>query len=432
MEKNIRSNFSFTEIEKKIDSKSLYALIFITIIISLFFIQALRSYLPGVYVAMFHVAFGHDIFENALILLTLIFFVLPALTNTICKKVETSRVMVYSIYIIATARLLIAFHLPNLWQTILSGLIITFYAFFLSTLLTAWTEEEDQIESNHKILIIVFCIFCAFLIDYLIRTIGLTEDISLLPPGLIADFWYVTQYIWLFVQIPLSISCIYFTRTYFPSFSNENSEEKPEIGEETKKYSTLYSLIFIGIGAFLFLQFNLFLYPNMIAHYTGTNYYFNNVINIVSLIIAVFLILLVKRNILSNVKIIGILNGFMLFSLFLFLFLGTIPILNYIVVILISISIIVIYLNFYLLFAQMLNINFKWEKLKTISNAIAISFVFYVIFLVLHIFTTDWAYIIEAFKGFGPFIIFLVSVIYSISTLISITIKSKKEVENNE
>ncbi|MHA1488707.1 MAG: hypothetical protein ACTSRI_03515 [Promethearchaeota archaeon] len=428
MEKNIRSNFSFTEIEKKIDSKSLYALIFITIIMSLFFIQALRSYLPGVYVAMFHVVFGHDVFENALILLTIIFFVLPALTNTICKKVEKSRVMVYSIYIIAIARLLIAFHLPNLWQTILSGLIITFYGFFLSILLTTWTEEEDQIESNHKIIIIVFCIFCAFLVDYLIRTIGLTEDISLLPPGLIADFWYVTQYIWLFVQIPLTIVCVHYTRTLFPRFS---SKSKQNI-DEKESISTIYSLIFIGMGAFWFLQFNIFLYPNIISHYTETNYYFNNVINIVSLIIAVFLILLVKRNILSNVKIVGILNGFMLFSLFLFLFLGTIPILNYIVVILISISIIVIYLNFYLLFAQMLNINFKWEKLKTISNAIAISFAFYVIFLVLHIFTTDWAYIIEAFKGFGPFIILLVSVIFSISTLISITIKSKKEVENNE
>ena len=88
MEKKSSLEFSFDEIENQLKSKPFYILFFNLVILSLFFIQALRVFLPGVYVALSHVVFYENIGENLLILLTLVFFVIPALTNTICKKLK--------------------------------------------------------------------------------------------------------------------------------------------------------------------------------------------------------------------------------------------------------------------------------------------------------------------------------------------------------
>jgi len=416
MEKKSSSEFSFDEIENQLKSKPFYILFFNLIILTLFFIQALRVFLPGVYVALSHVVFYENIGENLLILLTLVFFVIPALTNTLCKKFGIMKVLMISIYVIAICRLLIAFHLPNIFQTIFSGLIVSVYGIFISTFLTLWIKDEKiAIHSSNKIVFVIFSILCSILLDYLIRTIGFSQDLSLSPPGINAEFWYVTQYVWLFFQIPLTIICIYFTRFYFPTFTI--SIKIAEKDDHNKK-STKNSLIFVGIGAFLFLLFNIFLYPNIIAHYTTTSYYINNILSIIAIIVVILIILRVRRDHLSNIKILAILNIVMILFISLFLYIGRI--LGYIAAIMASVSLIIMCIDFYLLFIRMSTIRFKWEKVKTISNAFAIGLVFYILFSVLHIFTINWAFIIGAFKGYGPVIVLLASLLLVISTIISV------------
>ena len=426
MIKKIRSDFSQAEIEKHMTSKSLFSLGFISVLMNLFFIQAMRAYIPGVYVAIFHVVFGEDIVQNLLVLLTLIFFFLPGLTIVICKRIEKRQLMILSIYIIAIVRLIMAFNLPSLWHTICSGLIIAFYGFFISTFLTLWIKEENNVETSHKIIIFFVLFSCAFICDYFIRTIGFTEDISLLVSGLIVD-WQISQYFWLIFQIPLSLSCVYIAYQQFPRFSEIRKKEKEEKKAVIKSY---YILIFIGMGLFIFLQFSLFLYPNVIAQYTSTNYFFNNILNIIALMVVICVVIYIKVDIISDIKIMSILNGFLLLSLFLFLFLGKLT--TYLASIFISISLVIIYLDLYLLIISMTRINFKWVEVKSISNIITISFLFYIIFLILHIFTTDWAYTIEAFQGLGPIILFLAGILFATSSLISIIIQQKKEVIRNE
>ena len=137
-----KSNFSFTEIEKKIGSKSLIALITINILINLFFIQSLRGFFPAIRIALFHVVFGKEVLVNLISLLTLIFLFLPGLTNTICKKIDKGRIMISSIYIIVIVRLLWAFHLPFNLEIIYSGIIIACYGFYMSIFLTVLIEEK--------------------------------------------------------------------------------------------------------------------------------------------------------------------------------------------------------------------------------------------------------------------------------------------------
>ena len=422
MSQDSKFDFSFSEIENSLKSRPFYTLFFNLVILSLFFIQALRAYVPGVYVAMFHVVFGHNLVENLFILLTLIFFVVPALTNTICKKIGIRRVLISSIYIIAISRLLIAFHLPNLWQTILSGIIIALYGMFISTFITLWVKDEStEIKMSNKIKMIIFSLLSAFLLDYLIRTIGFSQDISLLPPGLSAEFWYITQYLWLIIQVPLTVLCIYFTQLYFPRFTNVSDAEDYE---NSDRKSTVFSLIFIGIGMFLFLLFNLFLYPNIIAHYTKTSYYISNILSITALIVVILVILRVKMQNLANIKVSIILNSLLIIFLCLFLFMGAL--LTYVAIILASVSLIIIFVNLLVLFSSMATISFKWEKVKTISNSFAIGVSFYILFSVFHILSTDWAYVIAALKGFGPFVLILAGILLSASVLISIIINQRR------
>jgi hypothetical protein len=420
----IKANFSFFELEKKIGSKSLIALITINILINLFFIQGLRGFFPALRIALFHVVFGEEVLVNLLSLLALIFLFLPGLTNTICKKINKGRLMFSSIYIIVIVRFLWAFHLPFNLEMFYSGIIISCYGFYISTFLTLWIEESDDIGVDHKIVTIILSFFSAFLIDYLIRTIGYSQDISLLTPGLIAD-WSLTQYFWLIIQIPLTIFCIYYTKKHFPRFSIRTNAS-PQEESTDKNLKTLNSLIFAGIGMFLFLLFNLFLYPSGIGQFTNTNYSFNNILNIVAVMIVILILIYVKIEIISNKLIIGILNGFMILSLCLFFTIG--KELTYIASIFIFISLIVMYLNFYLLIIRLSKIKFKWEKVKTVSNGLTIGFAFLVLFSFLHAFTTEWAAIISAMRGLGSLIMIIAGTIFSISTIYAIIIKSNEEV----
>jgi len=411
--KKIKSNFSFTELKKDMGSKSLISLITVNTLISLIFIQGLRGFFPAIRIALFHVVFGEDVMVNFLPLLALIFLFLPGFTIVIRKKIDNNRTMIFSICAILIVRLIWAFPLPGNLETVYSGLIIMFYGFYLSTFLTSWLEERGDIKANQKMIVAIFSFFSAFLIDYLIRTIGFSQDISLITP-------------WLGIQIPLTILCIYLTIIHLPRFSTKNNTSSQEKGKENK-LGTQYSLIFSGIGMFLFLLFNLFLYPNGIGQFTNTNYFFNNIINIVSVMIAIYVLLFVKIEVISNKIIVIILNGFMILSLFLFFTIGNM--LMYAASILISISLIIMYLNVYLLFNRLSKISFKWEKVKTISNGITIGFAFLILFSFLHAFTTEWAAILAMFKGLGSLIMIVAGVIFSISTICAVLIKTNEEVE---
>lgn len=417
-------NFNFTETEHELGSKQLYVLLFILITLTLFFIQALRSYVPGVYVAMFHVVFGHDVMNNFLIIITLLFYFFPVLLPSISKRFGIKKVMKFSLNFTVISRVLLALHFPNIWQVILSGLIILFYCFFMSSFLTLWFEEASTLKQDHKIIIVIFCILCAFYIDYSIRILGFTQDLTLLPPGIAADYWFLTQYIWLVILIPLSIMIIFHTRFNFLKFSDTSNKWD----KKQAPVSSLYLLNFAGLGIFFFLMLNIFLYPNTIVLYTKTNYYFNVFINLIALLLSILIIFKFNRIILIKLNYIAIINCFMLISFFIIFFFENL--ISFFIYMLLLISLITIYVNFYILFSQMFFITFKWEKLKTISNIFAVSLTFYVLFLVLHILCTDWAYVLEILKGLGSFLVMMAGIIYTITTLISIQFNTKKGVEN--
>lgn len=397
---------------------SIQYILLLNCVLFLFFIQAIRNFIPPIYVAITHVVFGEDVITNLLMILNMFLILLPVLTLTIVKRTDKEILLKISAILISILRILISLQLSAAAMALFSGLLIAFYGIYLSTFLAIWVNGTDEVESSNKVIVFFLSVVGAFLIDYMIRTIGFTQDISLTTPALIAEYWYITQYLWLIIQIPLSLAVIFMTIKFFPSLSVEEYKS-----EKKDHHSSLISLIFSGIGMFLFLQFTIFLYPNAIAQHTGTDYSINTILNILAVSSLIPLFYLVDKKFWSNYVIIGILNAILILSYILFFAEANLPF--YLTSILMSTSLIIMYIDFFLLIVGLVNTKTKWEPIKTYSNAITIGLLFYLIFTVLHILTTEWATTVAALKGMGPIVIIIAGIVLALTTLTSIMVTKK-------
>jgi MFS family permease len=247
---------------------STLAYFLVPILTTLFFIEAFRAFVPGIYAALFHVVFQDPGWIGSLMtILALLFIFVPLFTNKLCKHFGQNRIYLLSIVVIAVARVLIACHLGSLIDTILAGLIIAFYGIFASIFLKRLVKNDLGMELKAKVSIFTVAFIATFLLDMLIRSIGLSADITLLTPHINPEIWYTIQYIWLAVQVPLSIILIGVTlKTKSHVFPDDLSEEVDEQRNEP------WVLNAAGLGMFLFLLFHVFLYANGIAEYTDTSY----------------------------------------------------------------------------------------------------------------------------------------------------------------
>jgi hypothetical protein len=408
---------AFPEMNEKINAKPLGSLIVVNILLNLFFIQGLRAFVPGIYSSMFHVVFGQEVVKNLLSLLSFLFIFLPGLSGVLIKIRGKTGLMYFSLWVVTLLRLALAFHLPPVFETVGAGLILAFWGFYISSFLSGWLEQKDGIAQDLKVSLFIVTFLCALLIDYFIRTLGLTQDLSLLPPGIVADYWYLTQYLWLLVQVLLTGIVIYLVRKYFPQLFM-----KSEAGSSEKKETGGKLFIGIGLGMFLFLLFNLLLYPNVIAMYTTTSYDLNNILSIAGLTLMIYLFWIKPPEFFLDFKKICVTNGVLLISLLLFLFFGTT--LQYIASILIQIALLALYVNFFNLvhLIGFFKGHSKHPQNGTTRIGVTITVAFFAnfIFNVLHIFSNDWAYTVRFFKNWGPPIILITGVIFAITSVLGI------------
>jgi MFS family permease len=376
----------------------LIAYLVVPLLATLFFIEAFRAYVPGLYIAMFHVVFQDPGWTGSLmILLTLILFFIPLFTNLLCNKFGQMKIYAISLVIIASARLFIALHLSSILETLLSGIIIAFYGVSISIFLKRLVENDLRMDLKAKVSIFTIVFIGAFLLDSVVRTIGFSLDISLVTAHLDPALWPSLQYLWLVVQIPLSLLLILFvirTRTILIPQEQKVTEDlsnKPWV------------LNAVGLGMFFFLIFNVFLYPNAIAQYTNTS---SAVINplLTGAIILILLYLLFSKTV-YNIKINLCFNLILLLALAAFLFLGKAS--PYPIAILMAFSVAIMFLNAHLLVVNMSTTRTPELKINQLSNLITYGLLFLIIMSFLHDFTTDHAFTIPAFQGMGSLILFI-------------------------
>ena len=414
-----------------------FSFLILPIIVTLFFIEGLRTYATGVYAAIFHVVFQDPGWIFSLIILfTIVLFALPAFTNALCDHFGEQKIYLISIGVIAISRLLMAFNLISTLETLLAAIIVGFFGIFLSIYMKNLIKNPLKISQKSKIGIISTFVIAAFLIDALIRTIGLSSDLSLITWPLLPNFWYVIQYLWLLIQIPLSILIIYFGhKTKDIIFEGIDIEEKEfPVAEK----NNLWVVIAFGLSMFFFLGYNMFLYPGAIAEFATVNFATKisyNVINplfISAITFSLFYILFFKEKHIFKKELIIVYNAIFLVALVLFSFVaGIMPFSCYIIAILMTVSIAFMFIDMHVLITNIALKNTKYTKLKSISNMIATSFLFYLLFVFLYDFTTDHAFTIAAFRGLGPIITLICGIGYSLITILAVIQLNKKKEDND-
>jgi len=414
MTDEIKKNTLFDVLQLRLKNRSdLIVYIFIPLITTLFFIEAFRTYVPGIYIAIYHVIFQDEGWIGSLMLiLTLLFFFIPLFTNYLCNRFGQKKMYLVSILSIAIVRVIIAFHLISLIETILAGVIVAFFGIFISIFLKRLVQNDLNLELKAKISLFSIAFIGAFLLDSVIRTIGFTLDISLVTSHLNPELWPSLQYLWLSIQVPLSLLLIWFSiRTSTILIPTGPSGITEELRNEPLILSTC------GLGMFFFLIFTVFLYPNAIAQYTNT---FSAIISpflMASLILVIFYLLFVKSSIIYNIRINLCFNLILVLVLAAFLFLGKAS--PYPIGILTAFSIAIMFLNTHLLIVNMSTPRKAGIQISQFSKIITYGLLFVILMTVLHIFSTDHAFTIQAFQGFGPTILFIGGCIFALMTLLA-------------
>ncbi|MHA1276211.1 MAG: hypothetical protein ACTSQI_00875 [Candidatus Helarchaeota archaeon] len=403
----------FDSFESSLTKTSVLAYFLVGILTTLFFIEAFRAFVPGIYAALFHVVFQDPGWVGSLMtILALLLIFVPLFTNKLCKHFGQNKIYLLSIIVIAIARVLIACHLASLIETILAGLIIAFYGIFASIFLKRLVQNDLGMPLKAKVSIFTIVLIASFLLDMLIRSIGFSSDITLLPFHLNPDLWSTLQYLWLIVQIPLSLILIGVTLKTAPTIFPEPSTERP-----TELRNTPWILNALGLGMLLFLLFNVFLYTNSIAEYTGTSYLILNPILIGAVILVLLYLLFAPRTFIYQLRINICFNIILVLALAAFLFLGTTW--SYPTAILTTLAVGIMFLNAHLLVTNASIMRKEGNQLKVLSKVFSYSFLFYVIMTVFHVFTTDYAFTIPAFAGLGPLFLFIGGLVLALTTILA-------------
>ncbi|MBD3230557.1 MAG: hypothetical protein GF329_20425 [Candidatus Lokiarchaeota archaeon] len=402
-------------------------LFFLSFLLTLFFIEAMRSYIPGIYIQMFHVVFTDEGWTLSLLsLMTMGLFALPLFSKILSDKFGKKEIMYISMVVVSIGRLLISFGLPAIIDTTLSSLIIGFYGIFMACFLGFIIENQFNESIKSKVVGIGFFSFAfisAILIDFTIRTIGFTADFTLINWPI--EPWYNYQYLWTMFQIILSAACIILPILIWKDISPSGDlEEKKEIKKSGKNFIAL--IVGLGLGVFFFLGFNILFYPNAISQFTGSNYFIINIIIIVVITLSCYIFLEIKEKHIG-LELLMILNVFLIISLVIFLFIGNL--FGNIAMLLVSISFAPLLLDIYILLKLASTKGKRNNKVRMYSNAFSIALGIFLLFSFLYDFTTDWSFIIRAFRGLGIPILLVSSVLLFLSVIITLYLLKNKEAQ---
>ncbi|MHA1266643.1 MAG: hypothetical protein ACTSRS_15515 [Candidatus Helarchaeota archaeon] len=379
----------------------------VPIILTLFFIQAFRAYVPGIYIAMFHVVFQDPGWVGALLtLLTLLIFFVPLFTNKLSKKIGQKNLYLIAVLSIAILRLIIAIKVPSLVETVLAALLVAFYGIFASIFLKRLVSNEMGLNLKAKVSLFSIAFVIAFLLDMTLRTLGFSSDISLITIHLDPASWYTLQYVWLVVQVPLSLMVIWFAmRSSSVLFPSEPSEPSEELRNEP------WVLNAGGVGMVLFLLFNVLLYPSVIAEYTDLDTAFLNPIMIGAFILILLYLLFSSEILIFQFRSNFMLNILLLLAFALFFYMNS------------SISVFIIlaimFIDVDLFIVNMSTQRKKGNQIKQFSKLFSYGVLFLILMSFLHDFSTDHAFTIPAFQGLGPTILFIAGTILVVTAILA-------------
>ncbi|TKJ28638.1 MAG: hypothetical protein CEE40_11225 [Chloroflexi bacterium B3_Chlor] len=360
------------------------------LLISLFFLEALRLYYGQVYLIVWAALFSEPIDLAGLMvaLLMLTCFLAAALVPLLHRVTTVRKIALASAIGAAVGRSFLNVGLPFEAEVVASYLTIAFYGLFLPSYLEAHHQTERPRVSNG---LLVTGFVLAMACDMAVRALGTTVDLSLRPE-------------WLPVQLALAVLAIV---TAFASRARgAPSSDKMDIKPSS---SWAGVLILSGFGAVLFLEYNLFAHANTISRSVLVDY---DLLAILIPFATVIGLLIPRVRALRGLPAAIVQNVLILFSVASFLWVDGWP-----SAVLILVAQVCVMLDLRLLFGFVASRSFKWRTSTVAGLALVLSLLLAFALLLVYTFSFAYAYTLDVFRGTEPVPFSVAAVILGLASI---------------
>jgi endonuclease/exonuclease/phosphatase family metal-dependent hydrolase len=223
------------------------------LLLSLFFLEALRLYFAQVYLVVWAALFSEPVDLSGLLaaILMSLSLLAPLTLPLLCRAVSMRRLALASAIGMSLARPLLSAGLPFGVEVVASCVTIALYGLFVSAYLEQY--HPAQAPGNlRRCFVSGFALALAY--DMAIRALGTSLDLSL---------WTG----WLPIQLLLSVFAI--LTTYISERSTEHAPDQTELRTQPS-WAGVVALC--GFGPLLFLEYNLFMHASTVSRWIDVNY----------------------------------------------------------------------------------------------------------------------------------------------------------------
>lgn len=223
------------------------------LLLSLFFLEALRQYFSQVYLVVWAALFSEpvDLDGLAIAMLMLAAMLAPLLLPLLRRRFGSSEIALWAAVGASLSRLLLSAGLPFGVEVAASCATVGLFGLFLPAYLEAHHASHHPRRSGGYL---VAGLALALAYDMAIRALGTTVDLSLQPSWLPAQV----------VLSALAIATAYLSR---PRVSS-----KPDSSGLPRSSPRFAVLVLSGIGPLLFLEYNLFLHASTVSRWIQVDY----------------------------------------------------------------------------------------------------------------------------------------------------------------
>ena len=345
------------------------------LLVSLFFLQALRLYFAEVYLVVWAALFSEpvDLSGLAAAMLMLLSLLVPLTLPVLRRAASVHTITLTSAIGISLARPLLSADLPFGVEAVATCVIIALYGLFVPAYFEQYHPSHTP-RSRRGYLVSGLALALAY--DMAIRALGTSVDLS-------------RRTDWLVVQLVLSTIAILTAWVSRTSNGRDTGGSKPQ-----PLPSWAGVLLLSGFGPLVFLQYNLFMHASTVSRWVHVDY------DLMAILIpsATVIGLLIPRfKGLQSLPAVLLQNAIVLVSVAAFLWYD-----GWISAILILAGQVCVVLDLRLLFQVVAAHSFRWDRSTVVGVALCLSLVTAFLLTFLLTLSFAYAYTLDAFRGTEP------------------------------
>ncbi len=361
------------------------------LLISLFFLEALRLYYAELYLVVWAALFSEPIDLSGLLgaVLMLSCFLAPLLVPLLRRVTSAPRIALSSLIGAAVASVFVSAGLPFQVEVVASYVTIACYCLFLPSYCEDYCAANSHIPGA-RYLVAGFVLALAY--DMAIRALGTTVDLSLRPE------WLPLQAILSAVIIAAALLCY---REGVPT-SQKNDPQTAS--------SWMGALILSGFGGLLFLEYNLFIHANTVARWVQVDYDLLAILVPAATVVGLLIPDVKPARRYSAI----IQNLLILASVAAFLWVD-----GWGSAILILVGQACVILDLRILFSFVTSRSFKWKTSTVVAVGLTLSLFLAFILVLIYTFSFAYAYTLDLFRGTEPLPFFVAAVTLGLTSMLA-------------